>query len=309
MAKNGERAHSKFSASGAERWFECPGSVELSEGLPDKSSKWAEEGTHAHSVLESLLEMAIGGMDLHGLLIDGKSVPAEMMAYGKKARDFILNIWRSLPDSDLVIESRVYLDFIDKDAFGTLDSSIIDYFGTLHIFDYKYGAGVSVSPIKNLQMIFYALAMAHKHHWNFKRVRIWIIQPRVKGYDGPLFWDISIEELRAYVPQFKAAIKRVYERPEEYVEGSWCHWCKAKTVCPLKREGKIEKAKNVFLSNPITGVNYGEEKESIEKEENEVVLKSEADWKKEERRKKAESKKSRKAKKEKGESEDIGDFY
>ena len=43
-----EGQHAVLSPSGADRWMVCPGSVRLSEGMPDTSSKAADEGTAAH---------------------------------------------------------------------------------------------------------------------------------------------------------------------------------------------------------------------------------------------------------------------
>lgn len=237
-----ERAHSKYSASGAERWFECPGSVELSEGLPSKSSPWAEEGTRAHEVLEFALKAGLKGLDF----VMDPGTPEEMVGHARNARNFLLTLWAKSPTSDFLVEQKVYLDFIHEEAFGTFDAAILDHFGTLHVVDYKYGAGVSVSVKENLQMIFYALGLANRYDWNFKRVRMWIIQPRIKGYDGPVFWDISMEELMAYIPRFKDAIDRAVTETDTFVEGSHCHWCRAKTICPLKRRAKEEEARNVF---------------------------------------------------------------
>lgn len=276
-----ERAHSKFSASGAERWFVCPGSVALSEGVPDKSSPWAEEGTQAHDVLERILRNGSSKA-----LITKE--PAAMIAHGVNAATFIWSIHQRASKADLMVEDRVFLDFIHKEAFGTLDSAVIEHFGTLHVFDYKYGAGHGVSPKENLQMIFYALAMAHKHHWNFKRVRLWIIQPRIKGYDGPVFWDISLEQLRAYVPKFQAAIDRVEAEPDTYVEGGHCHWCKAKGKCPLKVDKHNEKATQVFGS--VRKENNGKE-ESKKESSKAQEQKSEADWRKEKARRKSRTRK------------------
>jgi Protein of unknown function (DUF2800) len=248
-----ERKHSKFSASGAERWFNCPGSVELSEGLPDKDNQWSIEGTIAHEVLEALLRLRLGGNDGADLseltpVLEGK--PQEMLDHCDRTAAFIEGLHAETPGSDCQVETRLDLPFIDPEMFGTFDGAVIDYFGTLHVFDFKYGAGVPVSPVKNLQMVFYGLALAYRHHWNFKRVRLWIIQPRIKGYDGPTFWELSITELKAYIPKFKAAVKRVKENPTEYREGSWCHWCKAKAICPLKREAKAGKAAQIFGAVP-----------------------------------------------------------
>jgi hypothetical protein len=236
------KKHSDFSASGAERWFNCPGSVALSRGLPDKSSIWAEEGTLAHTVLEAWLT--------GGDMPQGK-IPPEMVRYTRDAANFILNFFKGIPDAEILVETRISLGFIHPEAFGTFDSGIVDLWGVLHIFDFKYGAGVSVSPIENLQMIFYGLALAHKYNWNFKRVRLWIIQPRIKGYDGPTYWEIGILELKKYVKTFKLAVENVLANPAEYVEGSWCHWCKAKSKCPLKQELRFEKGIEIFKKNPV----------------------------------------------------------
>lgn len=242
------RAHSKFSASGAERWFNCQGSVALSEGLPDKSSVWAIEGTLAHYWLEQYLRhlLSINGKDWRHMIWES-GLPSEMIAHVKESGEFIYQLYKKTPDAIAKVETRIYLNFIHPEAFGTFDSAVVDYFGTLHVFDFKYGAGHQVRPKENLQMIFYGMGLAHKYQWNFKRVRLWIIQPRIKGYDGPAFWDIGIMELKQYVGIFKNAIDKVEKHPDKFVEGSWCHWCKAKSICPLKIETKRNAIKNIFL--------------------------------------------------------------
>ncbi len=258
MKKHGERAHSKFSASGSERWLNCPGSVALSEPLPDQQNQWTLEGTQAHEVLEQIMKQAMefsknwnarGEIDLPGHLA---RVPNEMVNHGRNAAQFILDLGESLK-AEVLVENRVYLKFIHPEMFGTYDGAVLDHFGTLHVFDYKYGAGHSVSPKENLQMIFYGIGVAQEYHWNFKSIRLWIIQPRIKGYDGPVFWETSIGELRKYVDVFKAGVEKVLSEPTTYFEGSWCHWCRAKGICPLKQESKLEKAKSIFGASPLKG--------------------------------------------------------
>lgn len=274
-----ERKHSKYAASAFERIEACPGSVELSEGQPDKSSPWAEEGTDAHEILEQIM-LASRSIGAHRVFYPkmqrkrqySEAQHREMITHATNAANFILGMWGERPGSELLVEERVYLDFIDEEAFGTLDDSLVEMFGTLDVFDFKYGAGHPVSPVENLQMIFYAMAVAHKYHWNFKRVRMWIIQPRIKGYDGPVFWEIPTMQLKSYVERFRRAIERAKNEPDTYIEGGHCHWCKAKKVCPLKVTGRLEKAKSIFT--PVGGNTDGIEKESF---------KSEADWRKEAR--------------------------
>lgn len=239
-----ERAHSKFSASASERWMKCPGSVRLCETVPSRTSKWAEEGTQAHEVLEKMLKaVMVEKTDLFAV----EAPNQEMWEHGRKAVAWIRKLFGQHLGADFLLETRVYLDFIHPEMFGTFDSSVIEHFGTLHVIDYKYGAGVPVSPVKNLQMIFYGIGLAARYRWNFKTVRLWIYQPRIKGFEGPLYWDVSIAELKKiWVPLYVEGIKRVEKFPEKYVEGGWCHWCNAKGVCPLKSDKKNQQAALVF---------------------------------------------------------------
>lgn len=235
-----KRQHAKFSASGAERWTNCSGAIPLSEGIPDKPNKYALEGTFAHENLERYSkQLFLAELQYY------PPITPEMWSYVQNAGDFIFELYEKNPDSEVLIEARVDLSWIHEEAFGTLDNAVLDFFGTLHVLDFKYGVS-PVSAIRNLQLIFYALGIAYKYHWNFKRVRMWIQQPRVRGYDGPTFWEISIFELKKYVDVFSRAVERVERYPHKYTEGPWCHWCKAKVKCPLKQKKKLDEASLIF---------------------------------------------------------------
>jgi hypothetical protein len=262
--------HAKFSASGMERFEQCPGSAELSAGQPDKSSPWAIEGTQAHAVLEEILKTRIEGIRVPSVSPDADRA---MRQYGSDAASFIMSLWKRCPESEILVETKVNLDLISPDMGCTFDGAVIEHFGILDVIDYKYGQGVPVSPVDNLQMATYGVGLAALHHWNFKTIRLWIIQPRIKSYDGPVVWELPMLEFKErYVPRLQKIIERAKAEPETYIEGPHCHWCKAKNVCPLRREAKLEKTRSVF--QPINGGQNGKE----EKEKSGV---SEADWKKE----------------------------
>jgi hypothetical protein len=245
-----ERAHSKYSASGAERWGNCPGSVKLSEGLPDKDSIWSIEGTRAHEVLEAYLRRRLKLPVAEWEKFSRDPYNDEMRMHAENAVNFIMALAARCDDAEVLCEQRVRLDHLHPEAFGTLDASVLEHWGTLHILDYKYGAGHGVSPVENLQMLFYAVALAHKYNWNFKRCRIWIIQPRIKGYDGPVFWELSAKDLRVWETVFDQMIHQVQDSPDELKEGGWCHWCKAKAICPLKQEKSYGKVADAFDGVP-----------------------------------------------------------
>ena len=50
------KAHADFGASGSKRWLNCSASVQLSRGMPNYESKYAQEGTDAHACLEFILK-------------------------------------------------------------------------------------------------------------------------------------------------------------------------------------------------------------------------------------------------------------
>lgn len=224
------RAHSKLSASGAERYFNCPGSVALSEGMVSKDTPASLEGTRAHEVLESVLT---------GERLYAPPSP-EMYNHALRTAAFITSLEK--PKSEFLVETRVHLPFIHPEMFGTFDSAIVNHFGELHVFDYKYGKHPA-SPIENLQMIFYGMGLAARYDWNFTSVRMWILQPRLNNYSS---WKLDILALKQRIQQFKKAVKRVIDEPTTYKEGSWCFFCVAKGKCPLKQQKREKEAMTLF---------------------------------------------------------------
>ena len=55
--------HARLSASSSARWLACPPSVKLTEGMPEKESEWAAEGTEAHRVAEVKLRNYTNGTE------------------------------------------------------------------------------------------------------------------------------------------------------------------------------------------------------------------------------------------------------
>ena len=273
--KERARAHSKYSASGAERWLNCSAAVALAEGLPDVDTEASLRGTLAHKVLERIMLLLLAGeLVSFRMFKTWKGVDRAMYEDALNAANFILGIGKDL-QAEVRVETRVYLKFIHPEMFGTFDGAVIDYFATLHVFDFKYCTHL-VSPRKNMQMLFYALGMAHRFKWNFEKVRLWIIQPRARGYDGPTYWDISISELRKFEKVFADGVKRVGTKPQ-FKEGDWCFFCKAKKICPLKIETKRSKTIDLFKSVPL--IEQKEVRPNGKKEKSSKEVKSKAEEK------------------------------
>ncbi|HHT63795.1 MAG TPA: DUF2800 domain-containing protein, partial [Clostridia bacterium] len=52
--------HALLSASGADRWINCPPSARLEEAMDEESSEYAKEGSFAHSLAETYLAYHLG---------------------------------------------------------------------------------------------------------------------------------------------------------------------------------------------------------------------------------------------------------
>lgn len=245
-APHKERAHSKFSASGAERWLNCAASVALEEASPpSKDNFWSREGTLAHECLEANLNRKPYPLDF--------DVTSTMIHHVEKAADKIRAILRACgPGSVLLVEKRVFASFIHPEMFGTCDVIIAGAEGTLHIIDFKYGANHIVEPFENKQLIQYALSAGESYDWKFDFVKMWVMQPRA-GKNWAPSWFIPMHELPGnWLPLWKKGVERVEKNTAKPFAGSWCHWCRAKTTCPVKNENRVNKISNVFENNPLT---------------------------------------------------------
>lgn len=259
-------AHSKFSASKAKRWLDCAGSMVLEVGLPNTSSKYADEGTKAHALAEHVLNdpldvvspaSCVGAM--FNYEANGKTVSTVVSAdMAEHVTVYVDNIKQYAEGGELMVEQKLnYADFLGlpKDAaWGTSDVVIIKG-DEIQVHDLKYGMGELVSPERNPQMMLYALGALAAFDGlvgSFNRVRMVIHQPRV--VKAPQEWDCSVDELMAFAVEAKKAVhlvkaaelgqksiaegtKTQAEWEAEYLKPSTgaCRWCKAKATCPKLR--------------------------------------------------------------------------
>jgi hypothetical protein len=254
-ASHKERAHSKYSASGSEKWLNCPASVALEEQSPPSAdTPWSLEGTLAHEILEQYLKAKLNPKDLSEALVYLEMLektPVEMQDYVEMAGDRMLKIAKEA-GAVLISEQRIYNTIIDEEMFGTTDGAVVQHFGTLHIIDFKYGKGHIVSPEKNTQLLQYALGYAEKFNWNFYDVKLHILQPR-SGEGWHKTWGLTMRELKDFwLPIFKKGVARTKSSVAKSFEGNWCYWCRAKAICPVKRETSLNEIASMFESNPLT---------------------------------------------------------
>ena len=252
IVPTGSGAHSKLPPSGAERWMTCPGSVVLSEGMPESESEYAAEGTRAHAFAQRWLLMHFAQ---HG----SEPTPSspEEIEIKKHIKVYIDEcVSLAIKGAKLYVETKVA---VNNDVYGTAD--FIAWHpstATLYVRDLKYGAGVAVAIERNVQLRIYALAALMTMKLPAKVVNIGVVQPRYDHPDGLVrsvdFDTTDLLDLHADVLE---ATERVTLAEKAKGMAGWdnnflrpsekgCRWCLASPKCPALKSRAQALAKQVF---------------------------------------------------------------
>lgn len=259
------KAHAVLSASGSERWLGCPGSVQLSDGLPQVDNEHSIRGTNTHTLFQFLIENP-----KYKWLLDRPEAKAFKAHIGFDqamyenaifATNFVNTEKRELERETgnpvhLMVEKKVELSGV---GFGTADIILHQPFGVLHVMDYKNGQKI-VDPEDNTQGLYYAVAAADLHGWDFDHVKITIIQPNAAHKRGPIrTWTTTLERLEKAAQHLRVGAKRTKKEDAPLVvDAKWCWFCPARSICPEQMKGKESKIMDRF-QKPGRGIN-GKEK-------------------------------------------------
>lgn len=248
------KQHAKLSASGSHRWINCPGSVKAEEGLPDKNSHFADEGTAAHELAEHILINTpyLSAFEYEGLphpTHNAVTVNYEMCAAVQAYVDYVLTVGKNCD-----LDQEVKLDFSDwvPEGFGTADALAFDG-TTVHVIDFKYGKGVKVDAYQNTQAILYAIgALKRFDFYEPEYFHIHIVQPRI---DHISEWRITRNELLEFGEWIKRSAEDALKPDAPRVPGEkQCQFCKAKATCPaLEKHAEsvlMSSFDNITLQNP-----------------------------------------------------------
>ena len=225
--------HSSIGASSMYRWKNCPGSVKLSQGLPNKSSIYAKEGSAAHEIVGLALERAFS---------ENRST-LEVLNDTVKALSVYTNYIEEIKK-----DNPMYIGDILPNLCGTADCVIYDKtLKTLHVIDYKHGQGIPVEVINNLQLSYYALGALHTLNYPCRDVKMTIIQPRCYHPDGFIrSWVVPSLYFIDFELDLIAAAKETKKKKALLAAGAHCMFCLAKTICPQKEKVAQADAKKQF---------------------------------------------------------------
>lgn len=229
-------AHAVLSASGCKRWMNCPGSVRMSEGMPDKTSLAGADGTAAHALAEICLTRDSDPAEYLGKELEGRTITEEMVDGVQLYLDAIHDDMQQYPEAKLRVEERMDLGWLYPGMFGTNDAVLAEEKGKLIVYDFKFGK----EPVQvwedgkpNPQLAYYALGAAHAGI--YKEVDLVVVQPRCNHADGPVRRaTMDIKDLKRWGKTVLLPAAQATESSDApLTKGSYCFWCKGSPKCPL----------------------------------------------------------------------------
>jgi hypothetical protein len=249
--------HHLFSPSSAHRWMVCAASVEASKGYERTTSADAAEGTVAHHMASTCLEL---GLDAHEVWQavetaseDGHTIEitAEMRGHVQSYLDYV----RALGGA-LQVEQKMTFS-AEPDFGGTADALVWDLEGRrLHVVDFKYGKGIRVHAERNKQMLCYAvLALSQAGDMvEIDDVVLHVHQPRIENVSS---WTTPVASLVHFANEIASAIARARMQGRalakghpfdhlDFVPGEHCKFCPHSAKCKALKDQAVLSAQQVF---------------------------------------------------------------
>jgi hypothetical protein len=249
--------HSTFSPSASDRWLGgCAYSVNAVKNIPEESSKYAEEGTLAHSVCEAVfyeqflgvkfpveLSMEMIGYDSNEMMECAHGY-SEVITYWLQNKEQIGDIvWYGL-------EKGIPI-FPEEGCFGTADCLIIGTKSAV-VIDYKHGKGKNVSA-NTLQLKVYASGIARYLGDVPEGYKVYAVVYQPRTDMAPKETSYTMPELNQCLGQIWESIQESKKPNLEPIEGSHCFWCPASRTKDLNLKCKIIKDKPLKLAQENFG--------------------------------------------------------
>lgn len=231
--------HAKLSPSSASRWINCPASIQRCDSLGEEAestSAYAEEGQSAHALADAIIRNEAGFIsteDAEKEIAGIKGVTDEMAEDVLPYAHYVLEQYYAVKHQGgcLFTERKFDLSKYIPGGFGTTDAVIL-YPGGMEVIDLKFGRGVQVSPLRNEQMMCYALGAleAYGPEYGVEHVILTICQPRIGGIAS---WHITAADLEKWGTEVlaPAALKADSRCDSGGNPGKHCRFCKYSPFC------------------------------------------------------------------------------
>jgi len=249
-----EREHSLLNPSSANIWLTCTRAPRFAEKFEKKTSNYADEGTLCHSIATDQLNCRLGRLskkDYQKQLAfhrDHELYKDEMERYAEGFVSYVLDLYYVYKQKgcvDIWIEKRIDYSHIAPEGYGHLDVCILSP-SIIDVIDFKYGKGIPVSAIANVQLGLYALGVieATLFYDEFEKVNLHIYQPRIDNIST--YTNTVQEYIRWGNTTVKKAAQLAYNGEGDFRAGTHCRWCPAKINCKASTDYHTSLAKYDF---------------------------------------------------------------
>ena len=247
-----ERAHALLGASKADQWINCTPSARLQDGIAEKKSEYADEGTFMHEMAECILRKRITICNaaerrrLDGALQKMKTHQFYNTEIEHAVKDYVEFVEERFMaakarSSDAIVLLEEHVDFSEwvPEGKGTCDVVLIAD-GVLEVIDLKGGKGVPVSAYNNPQVRLYGLGAwsGFNYLYSIDEIHMTIYQPRLDSTSTDI---MPIGELLDWAETVvRPAAVLAYAGEGDFKAGDHCKWCKVKGNCRARTEANLE---------------------------------------------------------------------
>lgn len=250
-------SHAKLSPSTAERWVVCQESLIEPEGdhyIQDDETEFASDGSAKHKLsdwclntnsepIDALLaEMSFHGLEVTDDMVDAAQVYVDHVRALQNVDPSYNQIW---------FESRVYIEDVDDDMYGTLDVALFSEAKRhLIVGDAKFGWEIKLAE-GNWQLRSYAIGKTRELEdlgYEVERITCFICQPPDEF--NPIK---TVEYTREQLHKFARFMKQA-KKGNAVKAGDHCKRCRRAHICETF-DRYVTETIDEALNNPVDEFN------------------------------------------------------
>lgn len=222
-------------ASSADTWFNCPGSINAKTKAKRKSQTKAKtEGLLAHSLAEECLMQGVSASKFVGKTFEYGVITKQTAHFVQFYLDYIESFRRDsfIPFFEHKVDISRFIGQEHGTTYAIIDACLLDVRSSkLHMFELKYGQGHSVSPQQNKQMMLGALGFINENErGQIVDVEMHVCQPRRSEYSS---WATNIGQLISFAKESEIRANRTKPSDAPRIAGEeQCAFCSVKAGCP-----------------------------------------------------------------------------
>ena len=229
-----------LTAATANKWVNCPGSVELEQSFPDQSTRQLTEYGLLHEFASECLDSNKTASTImfenRAYQVKGEEINFLSDALVEAVDDYVNYVKSFVIDEEtiLLVEHTVYYDHIVAGGKSKVDAIVIDA-GVCHIIDLSIGKR-PINANKNHQLLIDALgAIATiREAYQCDLFKLTSVQPLLRRRSS---WEITRDELIGWGENIKNSVQSALSaQPHFSPSFIACGQCKARGLCkPLAK--------------------------------------------------------------------------